>query len=342
MIQHSLHLHSLVAQSVRPWPLRVGSYLVEDESLDELGVLDGSSDLLDDADEVEVDVGRRRRVDDAQHCVDGERRQLRGVVADDFAVERRDGRLDERLAVGQVRRDGDRLENFLRLVRRQQPRLADLRRVDTLLEQILSGGEQSAGQNDDGGGPVAGLHVLRARHVHQHLGGRVRHLHLAKNRSAVVGDENLAGRRSDHFVHALGSQRRADAVGDGLRGDNIRRANVLLLLATTEAHLVAVRSGTDKTTSDERTRRNEWKGQGRKGQQASAREQQQQTTIVSRRSASASACVRSRRTCTCVLCSSPPPPPARRWTTLTLTLPPLPAPFVSPSHSSVAAAVCER
>ena len=66
--------------------------LGEDDAVDELRVVDGAADLLDDLDAVEVDGRGGRGVDDSEHGVDGERRERVRVLRDDLGREaRRDG-----------------------------------------------------------------------------------------------------------------------------------------------------------------------------------------------------------------------------------------------------------
>ncbi|KAG5522544.1 hypothetical protein RHGRI_034641 [Rhododendron griersonianum] len=73
--------------------------------------------------------------------------------------------------------------------------------------------EECAGNDDDGGGSVAGDDVLGLGELDEHLGGGLEDLHLVEDGGAVVGDDDLAGGGGDHLVHALGAQAGPDGVG---------------------------------------------------------------------------------------------------------------------------------
>ena len=76
--------------------------LVEDDAVDELRVVDRPADLLHDLDVVQVDVGRRLRVDDTSDRIDGNRREQRRVLRDHFGAQRCRRRAQQRIAVGQL------------------------------------------------------------------------------------------------------------------------------------------------------------------------------------------------------------------------------------------------
>jgi hypothetical protein len=55
----------------------------------------------------------------------------------------------------------------------------------------------------------------------------VDHFHLVEDGGAVIGDGNAALCVLDHLVHAPGSERRADGVGEGLGSADVGRTDLL-------------------------------------------------------------------------------------------------------------------
>jgi hypothetical protein len=74
--------------------------LVKDQTLDEFGVINGASELLDELDVSQIDVGGDERVNDLENGIDSDRREQARVLRDDFGVERGRGALQQRLPIG--------------------------------------------------------------------------------------------------------------------------------------------------------------------------------------------------------------------------------------------------
>ena len=87
-----------------PWAAGLlGGLLVrEDNAVDELGVVDGASLLLDDVDIAEIDVVVDSWIDDLQNGVYSDRGELLGTGGHDFGCERGHDALDEGVAVGEL------------------------------------------------------------------------------------------------------------------------------------------------------------------------------------------------------------------------------------------------
>jgi len=51
-------------------------------------------------------------------------------------------------------------------------------------------------------------------------------IHLVEDGRAVVGDNDVPRRANEHFVHALGPERRPYRLGDRLAGLDVRRLGV--------------------------------------------------------------------------------------------------------------------
>lgn len=52
-----------------------------------------------------------------------------------------------------------------------------------------------------------------------HAGGGVHDAHVLEDGGTVVGDDDLSLRSLDHLVHATGTERCPDSVGDGCEPD---------------------------------------------------------------------------------------------------------------------------
>lgn len=77
--------------------------------------------------------------------------------------------------------------------------------VDALVQKILSGLEESTGQDDHRSGAITGLDVLGLGNFDQHFGCGVDHFHLFHDSSTIVGNEDFAFGVLDHLVHTSGT-----------------------------------------------------------------------------------------------------------------------------------------
>lgn len=109
-------------------------------------------------------------------------------------------------------------------------RVGDDRRVDAVGQEDVALFQESARNDDDGGGTVTSGRVLRLGELDEHLGGGLEDLHLVEDGGAVVGDDDLAVGSGDHLVHALGSQAGPDGIGHGSSGEDVGLADVFLAL----------------------------------------------------------------------------------------------------------------
>lgn len=159
--------------------------LVQQDTIHELGIIDGAADLLDEANVAEVDVGGGRS-DEAEDRVDGDRgedgrvlrdnlcRRARGSARVEGRPTRRKGRCEthlgaqtgaggpqQTLAVGEVdgcRHLGEVLDD---LGGGAAERLGDDGRVDALGQQLLGGAQEGSSENDDRRGTISCLDILR-------------------------------------------------------------------------------------------------------------------------------------------------------------------------------------
>lgn len=156
--------------------------LVQEHAVHQLGVVNGATDLLDEADVAQVDVVGFGG-DEAEDRVDGDGSEDGGVLRDDLLEQsvsscresksgrthlgRETGGSGTEEVIPFVQVDGRRhvLQVLDHLCRRPRERLGDDGRVDTLAEQLLRRTEKRTRENDDRSRAVSRLNVLRCREV---------------------------------------------------------------------------------------------------------------------------------------------------------------------------------
>ena len=94
--------------------------------------------------------------------------------------------------------------------------------MDPAVEEGRCRLEQSAGEDDDAGGAVTDLVVLRFRQFDEELCDLVFDLHLAHDGRAVVGDGDVAVGRDHDLVEAARAEAGLDDVADCPRGEDVR------------------------------------------------------------------------------------------------------------------------
>jgi len=117
----------------------MGEVLVDDDTLDELGVLNGTTGLGDDLDQIEVDI-LTVKVGNVEHRLDSEVCEVILALADDLGAESSGGALAEVAEV--ILLDVDGLGDLLNLLDSNFTSLletiSDLEGVDALVEEFLS------------------------------------------------------------------------------------------------------------------------------------------------------------------------------------------------------------
>ena len=210
--------------------------LVENNTLDELGVGEGATSLGDDLDKVEVDV-LTLNVGNVEDRLDGEIREVILALGDNLGAEGGHGALSEILVV--ILLDVDLLLDAVKLVDGDVASLLEtignLERVNALVEQLLGLLEDGASEDDNTGGTVTDLVILGGGKLNKKLGGLMMdlneivnnkvilrtYLHLLKNSGAIVGDDDFTVGRNKHLVHARRAERRTHNVGDSFGRQNI-------------------------------------------------------------------------------------------------------------------------
>mmetsp|Transcript_20674 Transcript_20674/g.48868 ORF Transcript_20674/g.48868 Transcript_20674/m.48868 type:complete len:547 (+) Transcript_20674:69-1709(+) len=206
--------------------------LVEEESLLEVRVAELPPGLLEDLDVLEVGAAP-----EAEDGVDGQGGEVVLLVGEELGAEGRPGDLEEDVAeLGVVGRhvEGGRLEGLPGVRAGEAPPSGDGLGVDVLLgDELLGLAEQLAAEDGDRGGAVADLVVLDSGDVDQDLGGGIVEVDGPEDRGAVVGYRHRLVVFPDvleDLVHALGTQRRLDEVGDRYRPDEGRETSILALV----------------------------------------------------------------------------------------------------------------
>ncbi|OQC68555.1 MAG: hypothetical protein BWX50_01208 [Euryarchaeota archaeon ADurb.Bin009] len=154
----------------------VDALLIDDHALDDLGLLDGSADLLLDLDELGVDgavgIGNHRdRPDD----------EVGDLLFGGFgalAGHRSIGKLLEHRHIVGFDVDGNLVEDNLRSVCGHPVAVGDDRGVHILIEEILGALQELACDHHGGRGAVADLVVLGLCDLDHHLRGGVLDVHL--------------------------------------------------------------------------------------------------------------------------------------------------------------------
>ena len=206
--------------------------LVEEEPLLEVGVAKLPPGLLEDLDVLEV--GSTAEAEDG---VDGQVGEVVLLVSEELGAERRPGDLEQDVAeLGLVVRhvDGGRLEGLPGVRSGEAPPGGDGLGMDVLLgDELLGLAEHLAAKDGHRGGAVADLVVLDPGNVDQDLGGGIVEMDGPEDRGTVVGYRDRLVVLPDvleDLVHALGTQRRLDEVGDGDGTDEGRETSILALL----------------------------------------------------------------------------------------------------------------
>ena len=151
--------------------LGVGEFLVDDNTLDEAGVLEGATSLGNDLDEVEVDI-TSLHVGDVKDSLDSEVGVVLLALADDLGAEGGLGAHSQLCVVvlGDVELLLDLGDSADSDVTSSLETISDLEWVDTLLEELHGLVEDGASEDDNTGGSVTDFVVLGSGKLSQESG----------------------------------------------------------------------------------------------------------------------------------------------------------------------------
>lgn len=193
----------------------------EDDSVDHLDVVDGSTDLLADLDVVEVHIVIDVGVADLHHGVNGNGGQELGVLGHHLAAESSLDALDELVLVGEVYGGGHIVQDFKTSLESDGEAVRNGGGVDSLGHESGAGGQKSTGDDHNTGGSVSGLDVLGnggldelGKKAAYDFGDGVEDRQVLEDGGSVVGDEDFPLAVLDHLVHTSGSQTGSENIGD--------------------------------------------------------------------------------------------------------------------------------
>ena len=184
----------------------VDPLLVDDETLDHVGIGDDSSDLLLHEDGLGVDDSVLL---DCLACLDDEVGKELVLSADGLSGQCGDGDLLEHVIVGL---DCDVVEDLDCLCCCELVSVGDDGGVNVSVDEGLGLLEELSCENDCGSGSVSALVILSLGDLDNHLGCRVLDIDLLEDGHSVVGDGDVSDGVNEHLVHSLGSKGGPDCI----------------------------------------------------------------------------------------------------------------------------------
>jgi hypothetical protein len=207
----------------------VDAVLVEQEAVDDLGVLDAAARLLREADVVGLDRDVAVLfVGDGADRLHGDGSQRVEVTARQLARHRRASDLLEDLVVVDVDLGREVVEDLLGALGGQVEPARDQRGVD-VVEQVLGLVEELTGEHDAAGRTVANLLLEALGDLDHHLGRGVLDVDLVEDGDAIVRDDDVTHRVDEHLVHPSGTERGANGVADSSGSLDVVALGVLAL-----------------------------------------------------------------------------------------------------------------
>lgn len=206
----------------------VGDLVVgENETVNKLGLVNGSTQFLSDQDVSKVNIFGGVLVDDLEDGIDSHWSEQVGVLVNDLGGEGSDSVLDELVSVVEIDWLGDVLDDFLGLGDGNLESVRDGSWVETLSHQILDGSQKSSSNNDNGGSSVTSLNILGLGDFDEHSSGWVNNFHLLEDGGSIVGNDNLSLGILDHFIHTSWSQRSSDDISDSFGSNDVGGSDIL-------------------------------------------------------------------------------------------------------------------
>ena len=207
--------------------------LVDDQTLDDVGVLHAGTLLLHGLDVLQVHgvVALLVLVGDGLDGVDDEVGELLFGSID--LLGDHGGLSDQLEGLGVVDGDlhGGVLEDLLGLGVGHPVSFRDDGGVDVGVDQVPCLLQELSGEDHAGGGSVSDLCVLGLGDLDEHLGCGVLDVHLLEDGHSVVGDDDISDGVDEHLVHSTGSQTAPDSIGNGHGGCDVVELSVFALLS---------------------------------------------------------------------------------------------------------------
>ena len=125
-----------------------GLLVYEDESINELAVVDSTAELLGDMEVAEINVGVGLLVNDTQNSINCHRGEQVGVLRDDLAAQGCDSILNKLFSVVKIHWLRHVVNNFDGLDKCYLEAVRDGGGVNALSEELLTGLEERASHDD--------------------------------------------------------------------------------------------------------------------------------------------------------------------------------------------------
>jgi hypothetical protein len=211
--------------------LWVREVLVQNDSLDELGIFKSSSCLGHDLDEVKVDV-LSLKVGDMQNGLESQVGVVSLALRDNLGSKSGHCALSKILMV--VLGNIYLLLNLVQLLHCNLAgglkAVSDLQWVDTLIEKLLGLLEDGASEDHNSGSSISDLIVLGCGKLYQKSGGLMMDLHLLEDGGTIVGDDDLSVWRNQHLVHTLWTEGSLKEGSNSSGGQDVNLSNILKIV----------------------------------------------------------------------------------------------------------------
>ncbi len=197
--------------------------LGEDHAADDLALVEAAAHDFDDANVVDVEVGRVLGQDRQDGLSDeaGEDILVAVLLAGNDGAQG----LCELFLVAEVLDlvDGELLEGVEGKLLGLFVANDNVGGLEAHAEEVLGLAQELAGEDDDEVGGVAHLGLLLLGGHDEELGGRVDDVELAQDRGGVRGEDHLGQVVDDDLVAAVGAERGLDGLGDGSAGVDVAK-----------------------------------------------------------------------------------------------------------------------
>jgi len=198
----------------------IGEGLTEADTLDEEGLSGrATGDFLD------ADILLVEGLIELHNGIDDHLGEEFAIAGNNLGVEGGHGASFENLALGfgilALHLDRDLLDSGNAKSHGLTVSLDDDLRVHAFFNELFGLLEELTGRQDDGGGTVTDLVVLRLGNVDQSLGGGVHNVEESDKSSAIIGDDHLSS-CVDKFVHTARTKSGLDDVNDGGASIDVR------------------------------------------------------------------------------------------------------------------------
>lgn len=190
--------------------------LVDNETVEELGIFEAATDLADEFDTLEVDV-LALEIGNAEDGLDGHAGELVPEARNDLGVQGGLANLVKKGVVGwgEVKGLTDLFEALHGDVAGAVEAFGDAEWVEAAVEKAEGGFEEAAGEDNDGGCAITDFIVHGLGEIDKKLGDLMLNVHLLHDCSTIVGDGDLVVWGNNDLIETAGAK---GCLEDGCRG----------------------------------------------------------------------------------------------------------------------------